>query len=285
MPHDVTLVRRSESQVVLTGINEGDVVAMSNPDQQNKTGAGNRQQQRHEGAFQMILRFPISARQLANLRAQKTRTLLTALGIVFGVGLGDRDAGDRLGREGGVAAVHRAAGRAEHPDRFAAGHEPGGVPAAAAVFAGTDRSATSAFCKANIESVETLSPRKTLHPARVLPKPSRDMPELYGVRPSYSLIHSLRLAEGRFFDERGRRGERHGVRAGGSRQGQPAGLRPAVGKYVKVNDTWLQVVGVLHEQLMAGVAVERRRDAGHQQHRLRSAEHAPIPLLGPERLR
>ena len=30
------------------------------------------------------------------------------------------------------------------------------------------------------------------------------------------------------------------------------GYGPAVGKYVKVNDTWMQVVGVLHEQLMAG---------------------------------
>jgi multidrug efflux pump subunit AcrA (membrane-fusion protein) len=36
LPHDVTLVKRSESQVVLKGVNEGDVVAMSNPDQTNK---------------------------------------------------------------------------------------------------------------------------------------------------------------------------------------------------------------------------------------------------------
>jgi multidrug efflux pump subunit AcrA (membrane-fusion protein) len=36
MPHDVTLVKRSESQVVLKGVNEGDLVAMSNPDQSNK---------------------------------------------------------------------------------------------------------------------------------------------------------------------------------------------------------------------------------------------------------
>src|SRR5213082_1036220 len=48
--------------------------------------------------------------------------------------------------------------------------------------------------RANIESVETISARKTLHPARVLPKPARDIPELYGVRPSYQTIHSLRLA-------------------------------------------------------------------------------------------
>src|SRR5262249_6778600 len=30
------------------------------------------------------------------------------------------------------------------------------------------------------------------------------------------------------------------------------GYEPAVGKFIKVNDTWLEVVGVLKEQLMAG---------------------------------
>jgi hypothetical protein len=40
MPHDVSLVRRSESQAVLTGIAEGDLVAMSNPDQQMKPTSG-----------------------------------------------------------------------------------------------------------------------------------------------------------------------------------------------------------------------------------------------------
>ena len=41
MPHDVTLVNRSESQAVITGLNEGDVVAMSNPtQQQSKPGSG-----------------------------------------------------------------------------------------------------------------------------------------------------------------------------------------------------------------------------------------------------
>jgi len=34
-PRDVKLVRRSESQAVVTGVNEGDTVAMSNPTQQN----------------------------------------------------------------------------------------------------------------------------------------------------------------------------------------------------------------------------------------------------------
>jgi len=35
-PHDVALVKRSESQVVLTGVKQGDLVALSNPSEQNK---------------------------------------------------------------------------------------------------------------------------------------------------------------------------------------------------------------------------------------------------------
>jgi HlyD family secretion protein len=40
MPHDVTLVNRSESQAVIKGLKEGDVVAMSNPEQRNKPASG-----------------------------------------------------------------------------------------------------------------------------------------------------------------------------------------------------------------------------------------------------
>ena len=40
MPHDITLVRRSESQAVITGINENELVALSNPDEQVKSAAG-----------------------------------------------------------------------------------------------------------------------------------------------------------------------------------------------------------------------------------------------------
>ena len=42
-PHDVTLVSRSESQAVISGVKEGDVVAMSNPEQQNKAPAAGQQ--------------------------------------------------------------------------------------------------------------------------------------------------------------------------------------------------------------------------------------------------
>ena len=37
VPHDVKLTRRSESQAIITGINEGELVALSTPDQQTKS--------------------------------------------------------------------------------------------------------------------------------------------------------------------------------------------------------------------------------------------------------
>jgi len=39
-PTDVKLVRRSESQAVITGVAEGQVVALANPDQQTEKKAG-----------------------------------------------------------------------------------------------------------------------------------------------------------------------------------------------------------------------------------------------------
>jgi HlyD family secretion protein len=52
-PKDITLVKRSESQVVLTGIAEGEEVAMSNPDQSAKPGA-QKQQPQQNGAMKAL---------------------------------------------------------------------------------------------------------------------------------------------------------------------------------------------------------------------------------------
>src|SRR5690242_8968711 len=134
---------------------------------------------------------------LANLRAQKTRTLLTALGIVFGVGsvigmlaigAGAREESLRfielLGVRNVLVDSRPATSQEELQQRRRA--SPGL----------TERDIR--ILKANIEALEILSERRNMHPARVLPKPSRDIPELYGVRPSYAVIHGLRLQEGRF---------------------------------------------------------------------------------------
>src|SRR5579884_4319452 len=133
-----------------------------------------------------------------NLWNQKTRTVLTALGIIFGVGsvigmlsigAGAREESLRFIEQLGVRNVlidsRPATSREELQQRRSS--SPGL----------TERDAR--ILQTNIDGLETLSPRRTMHPSKVLPKPTREMPELYGVRPSYALIHNLRTAEGRFF--------------------------------------------------------------------------------------
>jgi len=187
----------------------------------------------------------------ANLRAQKTRTLLTALGIVFGVGsvigmlaigAGAREESLRFIEQLGVRNIlidsRPATSQQELQQRRRS--SPGL----------SDRDAR--ILQANIEDLEIQSARRSLHPARVLPKPSRDIPELYGVRPAYSIIHSLHLAEGKFFDESDDAASATVCVLGETAKVNLLGYGAAIGKFVKVNDTWLEVVGVLHEQLMAG---------------------------------
>jgi len=186
-----------------------------------------------------------------NLRAQKTRTLLTALGIVFGVGSvigmlaigsGAREESLRFIEQLGVRNVlidsRPAASQQELQERRRS--SPGLSERDLRIL------------KANIESLETMSARRTLHPGRVLPKPAREAPELYGVDPSYSTIHSLRLAEGKFFDDGDNAASATVCVLGEGAKVNLLGYGPAVGKFVKVNDSWLEVVGVLNEQLMAG---------------------------------
>ena len=186
-----------------------------------------------------------------NLRAQKTRTLLTALGIVFGVGsvigmlaigAGAREESLRFIEQLGVRNLlvdsRPATSREEMQQRRR--NSPGI----------TERDVR--IIQANLEGLEMLSPRRTLHPARVLPKPAQGVPEMYGVQPSYAVIHNLRVVEGRFFDDRDDASSAPVCVLGEKAKVALLGYGPVVGKFVKVNDNWLQVVGVLAEQIVAG---------------------------------
>jgi putative ABC transport system permease protein len=198
----------------------------------------------------MIFTTDIS-QAFANLRAQKTRTLLTALGIVFGVGSvigmlaigsGAREESLRFIEQLGVRNIlvesRPATSEEEYQQRRRS--SPGL----------SDRDVR--ILNANIEALDLLSARRTLHPARVLPKPAHDVPELYGVRPSFASIHSLRVTEGKFFDDSDDAASAPVCVLGESAKVNILGYGPALGKFVKVNDSWLEVIGVLGEQIMSG---------------------------------
>ncbi len=186
-----------------------------------------------------------------NLLAQKTRSILTALGIIFGVGAviamlaigaGARAESLRFIEELGVRNLlvesRPAASDQELSQRRRS--SPGLTERDVRILEG------------NVDSLETLSPRKGLHPAAVLPKPSKEMPELYGVRPSYALIHNWRLAEGRAFTPQDDEASAAVCVLGEGAKVSLFGYGSALDKYVKVNDTWLRVVGSLKEQTASG---------------------------------
>src|SRR5208283_4285406 len=103
--------------------------------------------------------------------------------------------------------------------------------------------------EANVDAVELISARRSMHPAQVLPKPGKDLPELFGVRPSYAVIHNWKLSEGRAFDKSDDEASAAVCVLGESAKVGTFGYGAAAGKYVKVNDTWLRVVGVLAAQV------------------------------------
>jgi putative ABC transport system permease protein len=186
-----------------------------------------------------------------NLVAQKTRTLLTALGIVFGVGsvIGMLAIGAGA-REESLRFIEQLGVRNVLVDSIPATNDQELQQRRRSSQGLTERDVR--ILEANIEALEMLSPRKTLKPARVLPKPARNTPELYGVRPSFAAIHNLRTIEGRFFTAADDASSNPVCVLGQSAKVELLGYQPAIGKFVKINDTWLQVVGVLGEQIKTG---------------------------------
>src|SRR5713226_9693272 len=53
----------------------------------------------------------------------------------------------------------------------------------------------------NVQGLEALTPRKRFKPLKVLPKPSQETPLLIGVQPDFLEINNLKMVEGRFFND------------------------------------------------------------------------------------
>jgi putative ABC transport system permease protein len=185
----------------------------------------------------------------ANLQAQTTRTLLTALGIVFGVGSvigmmaigsGAREESLRFIEQLGVRNILieslPAASSQELQQRRRS--SPGLTHRDARIL------------RTNIDAIDALSVRKTMRPATVSPKPAADPPEMYGVDAPYGAIHSFTFAEGAFFDDWANQTSAAVAVLGESAKVGLLGYEPAVGKFIKVDGTWLEVIGVLDEQLV-----------------------------------
>jgi putative ABC transport system permease protein len=105
--------------------------------------------------------------------------------------------------------------------------------------------------RATVTGIDASTARKRFVPTKMIPRPIGDMPAVYGVEPTYARISGLRMAEGRFLaaDDEARAAP-VAVLGEGARAAIFGG-RSAIGEHVKVNEQWLRIVGVAGPQLSA----------------------------------
>jgi putative ABC transport system permease protein len=192
---------------------------------------------------------------MASLFAHKLRSLLTMLGMIFGVGavvaMLSITAGaqkemmsfiDQLGVNNIIVEAHEALDRNE-------------LQTIRAISPGLTFRDFRAISE-NVQGLVAITPRKRFKPQKLLPKTTQEPPQLIGVLPNFVEINSLKLVSGRFFTEDENKSSAPVCVLGEGAKVALLGYEDAVGKYVKVNDTWLQVIGVLTPQATGDADVE-----------------------------
>ena len=106
--------------------------------------------------------------------------------------------------------------------------------------------------QATVGGVEAVTPRKRFTPNKLVPKPqSGDTPVVYGVQPNYLAIGGLRVTSGRFFTDAEAAHAEPVCVLGEAARTALFGLDDPLGRFVKVNDQWFRVIGAAGPQAAA----------------------------------
>ena len=201
---------------------------------------------------------------LDNLRAHKLRSLLTMLGMIFGVAAVVAMLSIGAGAQQEVMAFIEQLGvrnliveAREAPDSQA-------LQKIRKLSAGLNFQDFRVI-QANVDGIAAASARKRFTPSKLVPRPQGDPPLVYGVSPAYTTIANLELVTGRFFDERETAGASPVAVLGEGAAASLFGADDPIGRYVKVNDQWFQVIGVAGPQLtvqtdVAGLPAQDRNN-------------------------
>jgi len=202
---------------------------------------------------------------LENLRAHKLRSILTMLGMIFGVAAVVAMLSIGAGAQQEVMSFIEQLGvrnliieAKEAPD----GQTLQKVRKLSSGLSFQDLR----IIQTNLDGISAASPRKRFTPSKLLPRPlSTDLPVVYGVAPSYKSILNLQVASGRFFDEAETTAAAPVAVLGEAAAATLFGADDPVGQYVKVNDQWFRVIGVAGPQLtvqsdVAGIPAQDRNN-------------------------
>jgi putative ABC transport system permease protein len=183
------------------------------------------------------------ATAFGSLGEHKLRTTLTMLGMMFGVGAVIAMLSIGAGAEKQALALIDKLGTRNVVIRGKT-YKPEELQEIRKKSVGLSQRDIEAIQEA-VPGVSFATPRVEIDPYKVLAAGAKTTAQVYGVGYRHREIAGLSLAEGRFLDLPDQRDHAQVCVIGAGVRRDLFGADPALGKDVKVNDVWCEVVGVL----------------------------------------
>ncbi|HVR07175.1 MAG TPA: ABC transporter permease, partial [Thermoanaerobaculia bacterium] len=181
---------------------------------------------------------------LVSLGTHKLRSALTMLGIIFGVGAVIAMLSIGAGAEREALALVERLGLRNVLVR-AKSLNPTELQEVRRRSPGLSARDGAAIAE-GVPGVRRVVTRLRLEPYKVMSASRRATGvEVYGASPDQAELSHLAVAEGRFLDALDERGHGQVCVIGAAVRRELFGYGPALGQLVKINDVWLEVVGVL----------------------------------------
>jgi putative ABC transport system permease protein len=194
--------------------------------------------------------MPDLGRSVDNLLLHKLRTLLTMLGMIFGVAAVLSMLSIGAGAQQQVMAFIEDLGvrnlivEARETTEWQANQK---IRMQSPGLTFQDVRAI----QASVPGVEVVTARKRFAPTRVVPKPDAETPVVYGVDPSYQQISNLRVTSGRFYSADEAAHAAAVCVLGEAARWRLFGDADPLSRFVKVNEQWFEVIGVVGTQAVA----------------------------------
>ncbi len=185
-----------------------------------------------------------------NLRAHKMRSVLTMLGMIFGVSAVITMLSIGAGAQQKMIAFIEQLGVRNVIVESRESTDQQTLQRVRKLSSGLSFKDLRAI-QASLDGVAAVSARKRLLPTQVVPKPQGELPTAYGVAPAYEQIGGLRTVRGRFFTTAESDAADAVAVLGQAAAASLFGVDDPVGQFVKINQQWFRVVGVAGPQLVA----------------------------------
>ena len=200
---------------------------------------------------------------LENLRVHKLRASLTMLGMIFGVAAVVAMLSIGAGAQQEVIAFIEQLGvrnviveARETTDQ----QELQRIRRLSAGLSFVDMR----MIEANLTGLEASSARKRVAPSGILPKPQGDPPVVFGVSTQFMELSGLGVAAGRFFSDVEADNAAPVAVLGQGAASSLFGNEDPIGKFVKANQQWFRVIGLVGPQLTVQAGAGLGQQDGNQ---------------------